>query len=231
VGPSESMTTLAVMPLPEEHGYLDAALRAAGLEGAPATIGPIAMTRFPAIGLITAHGGHGKTQFGIQTRYLLDTLPGVDCVICAGAAGALDASLAVGDIVLGETTVEHDYLLKFATRPLPAFPGSSTLRERYATVAETLGLVFHVGKIASGDEDIIETDRGAELAALTGAIAVAWEGAGAARACMLTGTPWLEIRAVTDTADHTAPGDFETNLELAMTNIGTLLAASLNADR
>jgi adenosylhomocysteine nucleosidase len=220
------MTTLAVMPLPEEHGFLDAALRARGLNGVGTQVGPIATTRFPDIDLVTAHGGHGKTQFGIQTRYLLDTLTVVDRVVCAGAAGALDASLAVGDIVLGETTIEHDFLNRFSTRPLPAFLGSAVLLERYRAIAKGLGLAVHTGTIASGDEDVVDVVRGAELASLTGAIAVAWEGAGAARACLLTGVPWLEIRAVTDTASHTAADDFRTNLEVAMTNIATLLATA-----
>lgn len=225
------MTTLVVTPLPEEHAFLDAALGALGLASVPSPVGPVAATRYADASLMVAHGGHGKTQLGIQTRYLLDQLPEVEAVLCAGAAGALAGSLAIGDLVLGETTIEHDYLLRFVTRPLPAFPGDPALLDRLRAVAAECGLRFHTGAIASGDEDIVDVARGAELAALTGAIAVAWEGAGAARACLLTGTPWLEVRAVTDTASHTAAADFETNLEIAMTNIATLLAGWLAGKR
>jgi adenosylhomocysteine nucleosidase len=101
----------------------------------------------------------------------------------------------------------------------------SCLLQRFRGLAATAGLACHTGTIASGDEDVIELERGVELAVLTGAIAVAWEGAGAARACVLTEVPWLEVRGITDTADHTASSDFHINLELAMCNIAMLVAA------
>jgi adenosylhomocysteine nucleosidase len=213
------------MPLPKERAFLDATLRAAGFAGVLLTDGPVEATHFPDIDVITAHGGHGKTQLAVQTRYILDTLAGIDYVICAGAAGALAEGLEIGDIVLGETTIEHDYRVRFSSRPLPAFPGDPALLQRFRGLAATAGLACHTGTIASGDEDVIELERGVELAALTGAIAVAWEGAGAARACTLTSVPWLEVRGITDTADHTASSDFHINLELAMSNIAMLVAA------
>jgi nucleoside phosphorylase len=55
--------------------------------------------------------------------------------------------------------------------------------------------------IASGDEDIVTIERAAELHTQTGAVAVAWEGAGVARACLFSQIPYLEIRGITDTAD------------------------------
>jgi nucleoside phosphorylase len=72
---------------------------------------------------LVAPGGHGKTQFAVQAQYLIDWFPSVELVICAGAAGSLALELSVGDIVVGTETVEHDYRLLFATRPLPRFPG------------------------------------------------------------------------------------------------------------
>ncbi len=84
----------------------------------------------------------------------------------------------------------------------------------------------HCGIIASGDEDIVDSERGQALHLQTGAIAVAWEGVGVARACRFSGIPFLEIRAITDTADHDAPASFETNLRYAMENLGKFLAQS-----
>jgi adenosylhomocysteine nucleosidase len=54
---------------------------------------------------------------------------------------------------------------------------------------------------------------------------VAWEGAGGARACAFSQVPFVEIRGITDTADHNAASSFETNLALAMGNIAQLLVA------
>src|SRR5215831_18546973 len=71
---------------------------------------------------LVAHGGHGKTQFAVQAQYLIGQFPSVELVICAGAAGSLAPGLCVGDVVVGTETVEHDFRLLFATRPLPRFP-------------------------------------------------------------------------------------------------------------
>ena len=54
---------------------------------------------------------------------------------------------------------------------------------------------------------------------------VAWEGAGGARACTFSNIPFVEVRGVTDTADHNAPTDFERNLEVAMESIAALVTA------
>jgi adenosylhomocysteine nucleosidase len=217
------VTLLIVTPLTEELDFLTAALTQLGNEATTSSAGPIQTTSFRAIDAIVAHGGHGKTQMAVHTRYLLDSVQGIEAVICAGAAGALSDGLAVGDIVIATQTIEHDYQLKFATRPLPAFPGDAGLLEKIRSRIDPAGFAVHFDVVTSGDEDVIDVSRGRDLARLTGAIAVAWEGVGTARACNLTNVPHIEIRGITDTANHTAPADFETNLEVAMTNIATLV--------
>jgi adenosylhomocysteine nucleosidase len=218
------MTLLVMTPLDEEFSFLTNALRALGHRSGATQIGPIRLETFEELNLSVAHGGHGKTQMAVQTRFLLDALPMVQWVVCVGAAGAISNELAVGDVVVADQTVEHDYTLKFVTRPLPSFPGDPGMLSRLETIPGISGSGIYFGIMASGDEDVIDVDRGARLAADTGAIAVAWEGAGAARASKLTAVPFVEIRGITDTANHTAPADFETNLEVAMINIAKLLS-------
>jgi adenosylhomocysteine nucleosidase len=95
---------------------------------------------------------------------------------------------------------------------------------RQSLVSSHYGHYFiHVGIIASGDEDVIELERAAALRQATEACAVAWEGAGGARACRFNEMPFLELRAITDTADHNAPGDFATNLHIAMASAAALV--------
>ncbi len=86
---------------------------------------------------------------------------------------------------------------------------------------------MHFGDVASGDEDIVSVDRARALRAATGAVAVAWEGAGGARACVFSQTPYLEMRGVTDQATVDAPAAFRQNLALAMRNIATVLGRGL----
>lgn len=199
------------------------ALQDAGFESERVNVEPVSVHRFPQLGLHVALGGHGKTQLAVHTRYVLDHLPEIKRVICAGAAGALAPELNVGDVVIASVIVEHDYLLKFATRADPSFPADAEMLAEFGNLAPTKTFDVHVGIVASGDEDVIDLLRGSAIREQTGALAVAWEGAGAARAAGLTGVPVLEIRGITDSANHDAPGDFETHLERAMANIARLL--------
>jgi adenosylhomocysteine nucleosidase len=87
------------------------------------------------------------------------------------------------------------------------------------------GLLFqvHFGSIASGDEDVVDTARRQAIQEVTGALAVAWEGAGGARASQFNGLPFVEIRGITDSADSTAATDFESNLSLSLGNVAKLI--------
>ena len=142
---------------------------------------------------LVAPGGHGKTQFAVQAQYLIDRLPSMGLVICAGAAGSLAPELSVGDVVVGTETVEHDYRVLFATRPLPRFPGHAQSIDALRRLAHGISgfhVVFDV--IASGDEDVVMSERAQAIRDQTGAACVAWEGSGAARAALFNGIGSLE---------------------------------------
>lgn len=102
---------LIVTPLKEEYNDLHKSLIAHKLKSEPDRIGKLEVERFPALNATLARGGHGKTQFGIQTQYLLDHAQ-FDLVICAGAAGALAPQVKVGDLIVAKSTIEHDYNIK-----------------------------------------------------------------------------------------------------------------------
>jgi adenosylhomocysteine nucleosidase len=164
-------------------------------------------------------GGHGKAQFALGVyRAVCELRPSL--VVCAGACGALAPSLAVGNVVVASETIEHDFRVKFGAVKPPRFAGDAAAVAKLGTVDGV-----HVGLIASGDEDVIDSARAAELASSTGALAVAWEGAGGARACLMAGVPFVEVRAVVDTCGPSASRDFSTHLNLAMSELARVLAA------
>ncbi|GAB4446406.1 MAG: hypothetical protein OHK0015_49640 [Chloroflexi bacterium OHK40] len=218
------MSTLIIAPLQIELDALVAGFAEHGHLPTPGQIGRLPVLQLPSLALTLACGGHGKTQFGVQTQHLLDHAPAVEAVICAGAAGALDPAIGLADLVLAAETVEHDYTQRFRPHPLPRFPGDPGLLAALGALAGELS-AFRVfaGIVASGDEDVIELERAAALRQATEACAVAWEGAGGARACRFSGARYLELRAITDTADHQAPVHFAANLQRAMANVATLL--------
>jgi adenosylhomocysteine nucleosidase len=220
------MNILIVTPLQQECDFFLQGCRQAGLQTEEDQIGRLPAVRLPELKATVACGGLGKAQFAAQTQHLLDMRPGWELVICAGAAGGLADEVAVGDVVVGVTTVEHDYKNGFSTRPRPRFEGAAAAVEglrRLSLVSN--GFNLHFGVIASGDEDIVDDERRRILRETTQAVAVAWEGAGGARACAFSQVPYLELRGITDAANHEAPASFKSNLELAMVNMATVVVA------
>ena len=208
----------------EELDFLLQGCAKAGFQPESATVGRLPVVRLRDLGVTLARGGLGKVQFAVQTQHLLDTCSDWDLIVCAGAAGALADEVSVGDVVVATTTVEHDYNNKFNERTLPKFDGArAAIADLKSVSHSTDTFSVHFGPIASGDEDIVETKRKRMLHESTGALAVAWEGAGGAKACAFSSLPFVEIRGVTDTADHNAASDFEKNLEVAMSSLATLI--------
>lgn len=162
---------------------------------------------------IVACGGHGKVQAGVQASYLLSQLEDVENVFCVGVAGALSPEVKKFDVVLGEKTIEHDYKEKFTPAPPPSFKGNlNALEFSFSDFS------VHQGGVASGDEDIVDQNRAQSLFEETQALAVAWEGAGVARAARFYQKTFLEIRAISDDANSSAPEDFLANLSQCMLN-------------
>ena len=211
------MKTAIITPLCAELFILSEALENLGLKKREFHLEAIEIVEFQEIDLLLALGGHGKTQFGIQSQYIFARLPQIEILVCAGAAGALCSTVQVGDLVVATETVEHDYNLQFVNRPLPRFTGDSetidVLQKIQLETESDFSVYFDA--VASGDEDVVTPARRQELAKLTGCMVVAWEGAGGARACKFNQKRYIELRAVTDTADHTAIEDFRRNLTLA----------------
>lgn len=199
-------SVLIVTPLAVEHAALAPELKGLNLE--------------------VAIGGHGKVQFALSTQLLIQKFK-PRLVICAGGAGRLDSRLNPLDVVVGEVTIEHDFRLRFVDRPLPRFPGDASLLDKIRHRTEWNGFSVHVGPLASGDEDVLDLERAVELHNLTGACAVAWEGAGGARAARLHGVPFVEIRAVTDSADSSAPRAFTESIKYGMKNVAEVIRAIL----
>jgi nucleoside phosphorylase len=211
---------LVVTPTDREF----AALLDAVTELAPTSIGRLEGAATPRGELVVVPGGLGKTQFAVHTQHaigVLDEPPSL--VICAGTAGALDRSLAIGDVVAGTHTVEHDFK---AGRAPPEFEGHFATLDWLRGDEDLRGHAFtlHFGRIASGDEGIEDIVRADALRELTAALVVAWEGAGGARAAAFAGAPYLELRAVSDHAGPGAIDDYRANTPQSMANIALVIA-------
>ena len=220
------MKILAAVPIEREFDALADALREMGLSETRVEIGRLTAAVFGEDARLTvAIGGLGKAQFAIQTLHLTERIAGLDLVACAGTAGGLDASLAIGDVVAATETVEHDFKYGMSDKPQPRFAGCARALSALRAAVESAPPPFAVrfGTIAGGDEGVADAARAREIRERFGALAVAWEGAGGARAATFAGVPFLEIRGVSDGAGESAPDEFERNVPAAMRNVAYIL--------
>ena len=225
--------TLVMVPQADESAPLLTALSALGHEQSVRRIGQLEVAYLAALELGVAVGGHGKVQLAVQTQHLLDLLPPVQTVVCAGAAGSLSTSARWGDVVVGSCSVEHDYKLRFVAEPLPVHTADPSVVQEILALTSDWSNGFRIlcGPIASGDEDVIDPARACELHAETGALCVAWEGAGAARAAAFSGRRFVELRVISDAADAAAAADFHASLEEVIPHLAEVLVVWVAAMR
>lgn len=219
------MTVLVVAPITAEFEALTGAFDERWGSPLPRDTGRLAVREYAAAGVVLAEGGFGKVQFGVRTQHLLDHLPEVSLVVCAGIAGGLTEDVRVGDVVIGTATVEHDFYSEAFGKVPPHFDGS---REHLAVLAGALGEAdgpfrVHVAPIASGDEGISSSARKEAIHARTEALAVAYEGAGGARAALFSGVPYLEVRGISDMAEGDIIRTLEANLPSVMANVAEVV--------
>lgn len=205
----------------EDSGYRSETLR---IKNVPVIV-------FKEINLIVAKGGLGKTQFGIQTQFYIDNIKDIGRVFCVGAAGNLLKESKIGDIVIGEKTVEHD-IHNGGRKLVPKYEADKNILKITRNISND-GKSYRIfyGNIASGDEDIVSRESRDRVIAKTNALAAAWEGAGGARACAFNKLPFIEIRGLSDNADEKTISDFHENLEKIMVNLADLILKILKNDR
>lgn len=220
------MTHLVLCPLPQERDGFLAECQAQGLAAEPVRLGRLPAVRLPGLDALVAVGGVGKAQYALQAQHALEAGGPWEALVCAGTAGALAPTLQIGDVVVATTTIEHDYKVRLVKLPQPRFEAAPALLDALRGVPGAAGgFAVHFGAVASGDEDIADAERRAELARETRALAAAWEGAGGARAAAFNQVPFVELRGVSDAADQGAPAAFANNLTQAMRHIARFVIA------
>jgi adenosylhomocysteine nucleosidase len=222
----------ALIALPQREELEPFLRRLDALGHAPRTVqvgGRMGCFEVPSLDVVVAIGGHGKTQFALQSQYLVDHLANLAAILCVGAAGSLSETLCLGDVVVGTASVEHDYKLRFLHAPLPCHAATASLLDEFLELVAVQQFPFrtHLGAIASGDEDVVDAARAAELRAATQALCVAWEGSGAARVAAFNEIRFLEIRCITDGADEAAAVSFHENCRQILPNAADLVVGWL----
>lgn len=154
--------------------------------------------------------GMGKVNAAMCVQLLKDRFQ-VTHIVNTGVAGALSPELDIGDIVISQEAVQHDFDLSpigFEKALIPpfrtiAFPADPTLQEiaYEAAVSVDLGICVLRGRICSGDQFIAGSAQKHRITSEFGGLCAEMEGAAVAQACCANGIPFVVLRAVSDRAD------------------------------
>lgn len=161
--------------------------------------------------------GMGKVNAGICTQTLIREFHAVK-VINTGVAGSLNSKIDIGDIVVSEDAVQHDYDVSpigFKKGEIPytglyAFPADEYLQcVALKTISDTAPEVSaYSGRICSGDQFItLPTQKDAILKSF-GGFCCDMESAAIAQVCHLNRTPYVILRAISDKPDGSEATDF-----------------------
>ena len=173
--------------------------------------------------VVLAKSGVGKVNAARTTQILIDNFE-LDYVINVGTAGSLNESIEIGDIVIGEKLVQHDFDITAAGREKgyitdvgKYFYSDKNLVEKAERVIEEINENFNafIGIIATGDIFVQDIQVKERIKAEFNAVCAEMEGAAIAQVCTLDDVPFIVIRSISDKPNGNNAIDFEKYLELA----------------
>lgn len=175
---------------------------------------------------ILVKSGVGKVNAARTTQILIDNIQ-VDYIFNIGVAGGVSEILKVGDIVIGQSLVQHDFDITAFNHEKGYIPevgvyiNSDEYLCRLANDVlyneENINVVS--GVIASGDIFCTELKMGQKINTKFNALCVEMEGASIAQICYLSHIPFLVLRSISDTPNNDNVITYEEFLESSSKNI------------
>lgn len=182
--------------------------------------------------IILVKCGVGKVNAARTTQLLIDRYD-PNYIIDVGVAGALNPMLEIGDIVIGETLVQHDFDITAFGHTKGYIPG---IGERIYSDEELIrkfeqaidnkkdrNYKIEKGTIASGDIFCTEIPMKDKIYAKFSAECVEMEGAAVAQVCNLCNKPFMVLRSISDKPNGENTVAFEQFIKPASEKCANLL--------
>lgn len=167
--------------------------------------------------------GIGKVNAARTTQILIDNFD-IDYIINVGTAGGLSTHIEIGDVVIGEKLLQHDFDKSaggnergyISDLGLYLF-SDAKLIEKAKCSMENVNENFHVhvGTIATGDIFVQDTVVKNKIEEEFHADCVEMEGASIAQVCTLDKIPFIVIRGISDKPNGNNGIDFKKYMEMA----------------
>ena len=162
--------------------------------------------------------GVGKVNAALCVQILCDCF-GATHVVNTGIAGSLCNELDIGDLVVSQDAIYHDFDISYWGRAIGEVPGMGVVAfpadkdmMQYAFAAAESVNPGHTrkGRVASGDQFVCNKEKKDKIIADTAAVCTEMEGAAIAHTAYRNGVPFVILRAISDKADDSAEMDYPT---------------------
>ncbi len=186
--------------------------------------------------IILVKCGVGKVNAALCCQYIIDKY-NPDYIINTGIAGGLADNLSIGDIIIGQDLVQHDfdatdlgyakgYMCTGVDKDKPTMYHSDKILIKKFEKAMTefhSEVKFHRGIIATGDMFIGNTEKKKDIRKTYNALGAEMEGGAIAQTSNLNNVPCIIIRAISDLADGTVADSIDKTAADCASNTVTAL--------
>ena len=181
---------------------------------------------------VIVQSGIGKVNSARITQMMIDNFD-IEYIMNLGSAGALNPMLKIGDIVIGDELVQHDFDITafghakgYITGVGDRVYSDKYLIEKFENAIENLedrDYEIKTGTIASGDVFCTEIEMKNQIYANFKADCVEMEGAAIAQVSYLNNIPFIVIRSISDTPNGNNAITFDQFVELASKRCARIL--------
>ena len=182
--------------------------------------------------VMIAQCGISKVNAAALTQVLI--LEGAQKIIFTGVAGGLDKRLKVGDVVISTDCMQFDVDVTALGYKLGEVPGEplnwladKALKALALEAAQGLPVSVIEGRILSGDMFVADPVKASYLRDTFKGACNEMEGAAVAQICSRWQIPFVIIRSISDTADHSAELDFRAFTVIAANRAKEIVFAML----
>lgn len=178
---------------------------------------------------ILVESGVGKVNAARCTQILIDKLE-TDYIFNIGVAGGISDNLIVGDVILGEKLVQHDFDITAFNHEKGYIPNTGVyinsndyLLNLSEEVLSKNNIKYHKGIVASGDIFCTDYMMSKKINNKFNALCVEMEGAAIAQVCYLSKVPFLIIRSISDVPNNENVKDYEEFLEESSKKVADIM--------
>lgn len=187
--------------------------------------------------IVLVEAGVGKVNAARVTQILIDNFE-IQAIINVGSAASSNDELDIGDIVIGEKLVQHDFDITAFGHPKGHISNIGQFVESDNTLIEKIKQTIlkmqnnefkiKIGTIASGDIFCTELKMKEKIRSKFDADAIEMEGAAIAQVCKLDNIPFIVIRSISDKPNGNNNITFDQFLEKASKRCAKIIEEFLN---